>query len=490
MDPFSLPAPTWVAPRADMDPFSLPAPSLYDIVTSLPFSWRYLSEGAANIVFAYVGPAGPLTSTVLRASKRAPDGAAAAPAAALPATLPSPLAPFFPSPSYLPRSTRVARPPRLAAHPAPWLLALRAEVAGAPARPACRLGGGALPADCALQLLEDAAAGAPTALCVELKPKCGLPPGGRGAPCRFCATQLVKCARPQRLSRFCPLELYSGDPPRVEGALRRLVGTPQNNLRVFCGGARVWGGEDGGGGTPADFGIALLRAGWPPRQCALAGIGAAAGGAAAAAAAPAADAAERAAADFLAAVAAALCEPHSPLPALRGVQALGALAGNSAGGARDALAALGGGGGAAAREWEWEWGGVCRALQRACAAGALPPPPTAGGGGGSALAVAGFLLAATAMDASVMMAVRPAGGGGGGGAREWHAVAGAGVEVAWAVVDAELKSAEKLDSWVAAEAARREAWERGGAQRFAEEGKVCAALAHAEEEPAEGLCPA
>ena len=51
------------------DAFSLPAADAYAAATSLPLCWRYLCEGAASAVFAYVGAAGPLTATVLRVEK-------------------------------------------------------------------------------------------------------------------------------------------------------------------------------------------------------------------------------------------------------------------------------------------------------------------------------------------------------------------------------------------------------------------------------------
>jgi hypothetical protein len=459
--------------------FTLPPASLYAAATSLPLCWRYLCEGAAHAVFSYAGPPSPLSATVLRVSKGAapppPPSAAAGPpplSALLSSAPPSPLSAFFPR-GYLPRALLLPRAAPL--HPPAWLGALRGELERASARAPSRAGAPPLPADCALQLAEDAGAGG--ALVVELKPKCGLRPL-RGAPCRFCATQLVKAPRHRPLSLYCPLEVFSGDPRRVEGALARLVETPQNNLRVFRGGELLWGGEGcaGAGGDGAEqlpaFGAALLRAGWPLREDDGGGGG---GGAAAS---PAAGAELAAARDFLRVCAAALCAPHSPLPPLLAAQALCGLAGagGSAEGAAAALAALAGEGAGGALPWA----AVERELLRACA-------EESGGGGGAApalpgqhlTALVGFLLAATAIDASVMMAVDAHGSGGAAAPpRAWHEVpGGGGAAVAWAVVDTEVKSAEKVDAWVRAEGERRDAWARGGRERFEKEGKACAALA-------------
>jgi len=91
------------------------------------------------------------------------------------------------------------------------------------------------------------------ALCIELKPKWGYIPTHRHFPasvsglnkeksrklvegtCQFCLLQTEKVLRRkvQRISRYCPLDLYSEDSRRVDRAVRGLIETPQNNLQLF-----------------------------------------------------------------------------------------------------------------------------------------------------------------------------------------------------------------------------------------------------------------
>lgn len=125
----------------------------------------------------------------------------------------------------------------------------------------------------------------PVTFCVELKPKSGVARSGPAAePCRYCAHQALKAceaahvspatlrgctdsahssvaavaAVAQLASRYCPLDLYSGDAARVRVACGRLVESPQNNLRVFVDGRLAFSSEVlaglrlGGGGGAAD----------------------------------------------------------------------------------------------------------------------------------------------------------------------------------------------------------------------------------------------
>eukprot|EP00761_Pharyngomonas_kirbyi_P008104 gb/GECH01008115.1/.p1 GENE.gb/GECH01008115.1/~~gb/GECH01008115.1/.p1 ORF type:complete len:543 (+),score=117.55 gb/GECH01008115.1/:1-1629(+) len=89
--------------------------------------------------------------------------------------------------------------------------------------------------------------------CVELKPKCGfickssfidqshLP--HKHNVCRFCMHQYLKLkgGKEERISQYCPLDMYSGEPKRMKRALKRLIETPQNNLKLFHNGHIVWG---------------------------------------------------------------------------------------------------------------------------------------------------------------------------------------------------------------------------------------------------------
>lgn len=83
--------------------------------------------------------------------------------------------------------------------------------------------------------------------CVEVKPKQGwLHEADRAARrgsfgtarCVFCAHQYLKLSRGdiREVSRYCPLDLFSGRRERACRAIRRLFSTPQNNLKVFVDG--------------------------------------------------------------------------------------------------------------------------------------------------------------------------------------------------------------------------------------------------------------
>ena len=86
---------------------------------------------------------------------------------------------------------------------------------------------------------------------VEIKPKCGFLPTSpfidptrvtKYSVCQYCMLQKskVKEGKYKRESKYCPLDLFSGDPKRVMYALECLVSDPQNNLRVFCDGSGIF----------------------------------------------------------------------------------------------------------------------------------------------------------------------------------------------------------------------------------------------------------
>lgn len=67
--------------------------------------------------------------------------------------------------------------------------------------------------------------------------------------CKFCMHQRLKAKEGQwpHTSRYCPLDLFSGDRKRMKRALLALAETPQNNLRICQNGEEIhgaWNKED------------------------------------------------------------------------------------------------------------------------------------------------------------------------------------------------------------------------------------------------------
>ncbi|KAL1007820.1 hypothetical protein UPYG_G00092090 [Umbra pygmaea] len=90
-------------------------------------------------------------------------------------------------------------------------------------------------------------------LCVEIKPKCGFLPSSRHVTkdiktkvCRFCMHQHFKFAsgKWKRLSRYCPLDLFSGNKQRMYLAIKHLIEEPQNNFKIFKGGECIYSCKD------------------------------------------------------------------------------------------------------------------------------------------------------------------------------------------------------------------------------------------------------
>uniref|UniRef100_A0A8C5K6X4 Inositol-pentakisphosphate 2-kinase n=1 Tax=Jaculus jaculus TaxID=51337 RepID=A0A8C5K6X4_JACJA len=83
-------------------------------------------------------------------------------------------------------------------------------------------------------------------LCVEIKPKCGFIPFSgdvthemKYGVCRYCMHQHLK-----KISKYCPLYLYSGNKQRMHFALKSLLQETQNKLRIFKNGELVYGCGD------------------------------------------------------------------------------------------------------------------------------------------------------------------------------------------------------------------------------------------------------
>ncbi|XP_049549313.1 inositol-pentakisphosphate 2-kinase [Anopheles darlingi] len=94
--------------------------------------------------------------------------------------------------------------------------------------------------------------------CVEIKPKQGwysyefcdnIPAPGLASvgdgdlrKCRYCFLQYLKLQQKSiaKISKYCPLDLFSGKPIRVLQAVKGLIGAPQNNFKLLKNGKIVY----------------------------------------------------------------------------------------------------------------------------------------------------------------------------------------------------------------------------------------------------------
>ncbi|XP_066553953.1 inositol-pentakisphosphate 2-kinase isoform X1 [Amia ocellicauda] len=90
-------------------------------------------------------------------------------------------------------------------------------------------------------------------LCIEIKPKCGFLPFSRHVTkevkrkvCRFCMHQHLKLANGKwkRMSKYCPLDLFSGNKQRMYLAIKHLLEEAQNNLKIFKNGEPIYSCKD------------------------------------------------------------------------------------------------------------------------------------------------------------------------------------------------------------------------------------------------------
>ncbi|GFP98397.1 inositol-pentakisphosphate 2-kinase [Phtheirospermum japonicum] len=97
---------------------------------------------------------------------------------------------------------------------------------------------------------------------VEIKPKCGFLPISdfiaeenevKKRITRFRMHQALKLSQGQisQISKYNPLDLFSGSKDRVQKAIKSLFLTPQNNFRVFLNGSLIFGGMDGSADSPS-----------------------------------------------------------------------------------------------------------------------------------------------------------------------------------------------------------------------------------------------
>lgn len=83
-----------------------------------------------------------------------------------------------------------------------------------------------------------------TNYCIEIKPKEGFIAASfsKFSKCYFCLKQFLKLQNGQidNVSRYCPLDLFSGDKMRMKRALLSLVNNPQNNFKIFKNGNIIY----------------------------------------------------------------------------------------------------------------------------------------------------------------------------------------------------------------------------------------------------------
>ncbi|XP_012059967.1 PREDICTED: inositol-pentakisphosphate 2-kinase [Atta cephalotes] len=80
--------------------------------------------------------------------------------------------------------------------------------------------------------------------CVEIKPKQGyLREAEQKFPgCPYCLNQYAKLRRKDIASpsNYCPFDLFSGKEPRMKAAMKELLKSPQNNLKIFKDGLVIY----------------------------------------------------------------------------------------------------------------------------------------------------------------------------------------------------------------------------------------------------------
>ncbi|KAM3960833.1 LOW QUALITY PROTEIN: inositol phosphate kinase 1 [Aphomia sociella] len=83
-----------------------------------------------------------------------------------------------------------------------------------------------------------------TNYCVEIKPKEGYISKffENVSKCYYCLKQLLKYQQKQidRVSHYCPLDLFSGEKPRMRNAILNLIDNPQNNFKLFLNGNVIY----------------------------------------------------------------------------------------------------------------------------------------------------------------------------------------------------------------------------------------------------------
>lgn len=225
---------------------------MFDVTTTSPTHWKYISEGGASIVFSYVGPSNQaFNHTALRLRKAPLE------------TLNEPLSeeqqledPDDPSIAFQHQVIERLLPeeflPRLEGVHVnrAWLEGL-ARIADEHRPPERKARDAVDTRKKKATLATDLVGG--KGLAVEIKPKWGFLPSAthlssetapvKTTTCRFCMHSHLKATRGAEVSEgYCPLDLFSGDADRIRKALTALwdswvsTGGSSNNLRVFVEG--------------------------------------------------------------------------------------------------------------------------------------------------------------------------------------------------------------------------------------------------------------
>ncbi|CAL8462781.1 g2314 [Coccomyxa elongata] len=225
-----------------------------------PHSWKLKGQGNANIVFAYSGNRQWLADKVLRVRKTAQNADTEAvilrPTESLESRVWSPL---------IPESISGASERQTAYEEAVLRQLLGAQYihTGLPcnlstefaAALSAQLQSADTSLSCKAWLLPDHTVFRQCTLCVEIKPKCGFLPtsilirpehGIKHRVPRFQLHQQLKLAQGKikHLSNYNPLDLFSGEPQRVEAAVAALFAEPQNNLKLFLDGSPMQSPQD------------------------------------------------------------------------------------------------------------------------------------------------------------------------------------------------------------------------------------------------------
>ncbi|BGO97923.1 Inositol-pentakisphosphate 2-kinase [Rhodotorula toruloides ATCC 204091] len=226
--------------------------------TTSPSDWKYTAEGGANLVASFAGPASsPFWGHALRLRKRKKRAGGTKEAEdAVPSEVDVDFGARVIAPLLGEANVVEMEKVRLERG---WLEELVEDMRAKAVRPVERESEDEIDLDAPEGVVvEDLIAGRGV-LAVEIKPKWGfLPSPTHLSPsnasikttyCRTCMHRHYKASEDGGSDGFCPLDLYSGDPPRVHKALEQLHATwvssegAINNLRIFLDGKKVLPGD-------------------------------------------------------------------------------------------------------------------------------------------------------------------------------------------------------------------------------------------------------